>query len=46
MPPKLNHNRKEHGLPTLIEFHVHVKVTFNKNSGECLAPDTNFTEAS
>ena len=47
---KLNHNGKGHVLPTLIQFHVHrtsiVKVTFNRNSGERLAPDTQFTAAS
>ena len=47
---KLNHNRKGHVLPTLIQFHVRrtsiVKVTFNKNSGGRLAPDTHFTAAS
>ena len=47
---KLNHNGKGHVLSTLIQFHVHrtsiVKVTFNRNSGERLAPDTHFTAAS
>ena len=47
---KLNHNGKGHVPPTLIQFHVHrtsiVKVTFNRNSGERLAPDTQFTAAS
>ena len=47
---KLNHNGKGHVLPTLIQFHVRrtsiVKVTFNRNSGERLAPDTHFTAAS
>ena len=47
---KLNHNGKGHVLPTLIQFHVRrtsiVKVTFNKNSGGRLAPDTHFTAAS
>ena len=46
----MNHNGKGHVLPTLIQFHVHrtsiVKVTFNRNSGERLAPDTQFTAAS
>ena len=47
---KLNHNGKGHVLPTLIQFHVRrtniVKVTFNRNSGRRLAPDTHFTAAS
>ena len=47
---KLNHNGKGHVLPTLIQFHVHktsiVKVTFNRNSGERLAQDTQLTAAS
>ena len=47
---KLNPNAKGHVLPTLIQFHVRrtsiVKVTFNKNSGERLAPDTHITLAS
>jgi len=47
---KFNLNGKRHVLPTLIQFHVHrtsiVKVTFNRNSGERLAPDTQFTAAS
>ena len=47
---KLNHNGKEHVLPTLIQFHVNrtsiVKVTFNRNSGGRLAPNTHFTTAS
>ena len=46
----LNHNGKGHVLPTLIQFHVRrtsiVKVTFNKNSGGRLAPETHFTSAS
>ena len=41
---------KGHVLPTLIQFHVRrtgiVKFTFNRNSGERLAPDTHFTAAS
>ena len=48
--PKLNHNDNGHVLPNLIQFHGHrtsmVKVTFNRNSGERLAPDTHFTAAS
>ena len=47
---KLNHNGKGHVLLTLIQFHVRrksiVKVTFNRNSGKPLAPDTYFTAAS
>ena len=47
---KLNHNGKGYVLPTLIQFHDRrtsiVKVTFNKNSGGRLAPDTHFTTAS
>ena len=47
---KLNHNGKGHVLPTLIQFHIPrtstVKVTFNRNSGERLAPDAHFTAAS
>ena len=47
---KLNHNGKGHVLPTVIKIHVCgtsiVKVTFNRNSGERLAPDTHFTAAS
>ena len=47
---KLNHNGKGHVLPTVIQFHVYrtsiVKVIFNRNSGERLAPDTHFTAAS
>ena len=47
---KLNHKGKGHVLPTLVQFHVRmtsiVKVTFNKNSGGRLAPDTHFTAAS
>ena len=47
---KLKHNKKGHVVPTLTQFHVCrtsiVKVTFNRNSGECLAPDTHFTAAS
>ena len=47
---KLNDNWKGHVLPTLIQFHVRktsiVKVTFNKNSGGRLAPDTHCTAAS
>ena len=46
---KLNHNGKGHVLPTLIKFHVRrtiiVKVTFNRNSGESLAPNTHLTAA-
>ena len=46
---KLNHNGKGHVLTTLIQFHVCetsiVKVTFNRNSGGRLAPDTHFTAA-
>ena len=47
---KPDHKGKGPVLPTLIQFHVQrtslVKVTFNRNSGECLAPDTQFTAAS
>ena len=47
---KLNHNEKGHVLPTLIQFHVHrtnnVKVNLKRNSGKCLAPDTQFTVGS
>ena len=46
----MNHNKKGHVLPTLIQFHVHwtsiVKVTFNRNTGECRAPYPHFTAGS
>ena len=42
--------QREGTCPTLIQFHIPrtsiVKVTFNKNSGGRLAPDTHFTAAS
>ena len=47
---KMNHNGKGYVLPNLIQFHVRrtsiVKVTFHRNSGKCLAPDSHFTAAS
>ena len=49
-PPNWIKTGKGLVLPTLIQFHVHrtsiLKVTFNRNSGERLAPDTHFNAAS